>query len=57
MISDLEHCDRLQRGIQAQINCREIVNGAAVTWAPTSDPREIVRRQAYLDALGIGPPQ
>jgi hypothetical protein len=52
IISDLEHCDRVQRSIQAQINCREVVNGAAVMWAPTLDPREVVRRQAYLDALG-----
>ena len=52
MITDLRHCDLLQRGIQAQINCREIVNGAAVTWGPTDDPRELVRRQEFLDSLG-----
>ena len=51
-ITDLEHCDRLQRHIQGQINARELVNGRPVTWGPTADPRELVRRQEFLDSLG-----
>ena len=52
MITDLSHADRLQRHIQNQINAREIVNGRPITWAPSADPRELVRRQAFLDGLG-----
>ena len=52
MISDLDHADKLQRHIQSQINAREIINGRPVTWVPTSDPRELVRRQAFLEGLG-----
>ena len=51
-ISDLDHADKLQRFIQSQINARELVNGRPLTWAPTADPRELVRRQAFLDGLG-----
>jgi hypothetical protein len=52
MITDLQHADKLQRHIQSQINAREIVNGRPVTWVATADPREICRRQAFLDSLG-----
>jgi hypothetical protein len=56
VIISLAHADRLVRHIASSIGFRELIEGprglAPVTWQPTADPREVVRRFDLLDAEG-----